>query len=79
MIWHLLFPVSNGWGAGTEPKEAYTADYLIHGIDMINAQGGVVTLDTPCTAGGTIPAAVLQRLQELGKVKDQLKDGKKSF
>jgi hypothetical protein len=39
----------------------------------------VVTLDTPCSADGTIPRAVLQRLQEFGKVRSQLKDGKKSF
>jgi hypothetical protein len=79
VVWHLLFPVSDGWGSGTEPKDEYTADYLIRGIDLINSQGGVVTLDTPCAADGTIPSAVLQRLQELGKVKAKLKDGKKSF
>jgi hypothetical protein len=79
VIWHLLFPVSDGWGAGTEPKAEYTANYLIRGIDMVNAQGGVVSLDTPCSADGTIPRAVLERLQELGKVKAKLKDGKKSF
>ena len=79
VVWHILFPVSKGWGAGTEPKKEYTANYLIRGIDSINAQGGVVTLDTPCTADGTIPRAVLLRLQELGKVKEILKDGKKSY
>ncbi|PHS12725.1 MAG: hypothetical protein COA78_08035 [Blastopirellula sp.] len=67
VIWHLLFPVSDGWGAGTKPKTEYTAKYLIQGIDKIKAQGGVVTLDTPCTAGGIIPPAVLKRLQEIGK------------
>ena len=79
VIWHLLFPVSNGWGAGTEPKEEYTADYLIRGIDMVNAQGGAVTLDTPCKSDGTIPSPVLRRLQELGKVQRKLRDGKPSF
>jgi hypothetical protein len=79
VVWHLLFPVSDGWGSGTEPKDEYTADYLIRGIDLVNSQGGVVTLDTPCTADGTIPSAVLQRLRELGKVRAKLKDGKRSF
>ncbi|MCH2208017.1 MAG: alpha-L-fucosidase [Lentisphaerales bacterium] len=79
VIWHFLFPLSKGWGAGTEPKPEYTADYLIKGIDTANAQGGAVTLDTPCLPNGTIPPAVLQRLQELAKVKDKLKDGKPSF
>ena len=75
----MLFPVSKGWGAGEKPKDEYTAEYLIKGIDRVNAEGGVVTLDTPCKADGTIPAAVLKRLRELGKVKEKLKDGKLSF
>jgi len=69
VIWHLLFPLSDGWGAGEQPKAEYTTKYLINGIDTINAQGGTVTLDTPCKADGTIPADVLKRLQQLGKVK----------
>jgi hypothetical protein len=79
VIWHLLFPLSKGWGAGTEPKAEYTAKHLIQGIDRINAQGGVITLDTPCTPNGTIPVGVLKRLQALGKVRAKLRDGKLSF
>ena len=37
------------------------------------------TLVGSYTANGTIPPAVLKRLQELGKVKDKLKDGERSF
>ena len=48
-------------------------------LDTINAQGGVVTLNTPCAADGTIPIAVLKWLQQLASVKDKLKDGQPSF
>jgi alpha-L-fucosidase len=79
VIWHLLFPLSDGWGAGTVPKADYTADYLIKGIDRVNAEGGVITLDVPCSLDGRIPTDVLKRLQELAKVKEKLRDGKPSF
>jgi hypothetical protein len=79
VIWHFLFPLSDGWGAGTVPKEAYTAEYLINGIDRTNAQGGVVTLDIPCQGDGTIPPAILDRLGALAAVKDTLTDGKRSY
>ena len=79
VIWHLLFPLSDGWGAGSKPESLYTAQYLITGIDEINAQGGAVTFDIPCSADGTIPPAIQARLQQLAKVKSQLTDGEMSY
>lgn len=77
VTWHLLLPVSDGWGAGT--KARFDLKTLRERIDLINAQGGAVTLDTPIAADGTIPRDVLNTLKELSKVSGQLKDGKLSF
>ena len=35
-------------------------------IDVINAEGGAVTLDTPISPDGKIPEKVLKALQQLG-------------
>ena len=35
-------------------------------IDVINTEGGVVTLDTPISPDGKIPAKILKDLQQLG-------------
>ena len=64
VIWHLLLPVSKGWGAGTESRFKVTA--LQEHIGVINAEGGVVTLDTPISSDGEIPEKVLKTLQQLG-------------
>ena len=64
MIWHLLLPVSKGWGAGTEIR--FEMATLKQRIDVINAEGGVVTLDTPISPDGKIPEKVLKALQQLG-------------
>ena len=64
MIWHLLLPVSKGWGAGTESRFKVAA--LQEHIGVINAEGGVVTLDTPINSDGEIPEKVLKTLQQLG-------------
>ena len=64
VIWHLLLPVSKGWGAGTEIR--FEMETLKQRIDVINAEGGVVTLDTPISPDGKIPEKVLKALQQLG-------------
>ena len=77
VVWHLLLPVSDGWGAGTvsrfEPSE------LKARIDLINAEKGVVTLDTPISESGKIPKAILGTLRELGDEIEQITDGKRSL
>ena len=65
VIWHLLLPVSNGWGSGHQSR--FDLKTLEDRIDQINVEGGVVTLDVPIAANGTIPAEVLRTLQQLGK------------
>ena len=64
VIWHLLLPVSKGWGAGTEIR--FEIATLKERIDLINAEGGVVTLDTPISPDGKIPEKILKDLQKLG-------------
>ena len=64
VIWHLLLPVSKGWGAGV--KSRFDVRTLKDRIGLINSQGGVVTLDVPVSADGTIPREVLGVLQKLG-------------
>lgn len=64
VIWHLLLPVSKGWGAGTESR--FKVATLQEHIGVINAEGGVVTLDTPISSDGEIPEKVLKTLQQLG-------------
>ena len=68
VVWHLLLPVSDGWGAGT--KARFEAETLLQRINAINSQGGAVTLDTPIAASGEIPSHVLARLKQLGMLGD---------
>ena len=65
VVWHLLMPVSKGWGAGTESK--FELDVLTERIGAINKEGGLVTLDTPISPDGKIPEPVLKTLAQLGK------------
>ena len=64
MIWHRLLPVSKGWGAGTELRFKVTT--LQERVDVINAEGGAVTLDVPISPDGRIPEKILKDLQQLG-------------
>ena len=64
VVWHLLLPVSDGWGAGTKPR--FEVETLRERIDEINSQGGAVTLDAPITANAEIPSHVLASLKQLG-------------
>jgi len=66
VIWHLLLPVSKGWGAGV--KSRFAVNTLTDRIGLINSQGGVVTLDVPVTSDGTIPRDILDVLQKAGQV-----------
>ncbi len=77
VVWHLLLPVSDGWGAGTKPR--FTLATLRKHIDTINAESGVVTLDVPIAADGQIPEAVLDALRTLGRESDRLRDGVHSY
>lgn len=77
VVWHLLLPVSNGWGAGTRSR--FELATLRKHIDIINADGGAVTLDVAITSDGTMPEAVLQVLRELGSEIDKLRDGIVSY
>lgn len=77
VIWHLLLPVSDGWGAGTESRFDLRA--LKQHIDIINAEGGAVTLDVPIDSDGTMPDAVLNVLRELGTEIGKLSDGVYSY
>ena len=77
VVWHLLLPISKGWGAGTDSR--FDVKTLKERIDIINAEGGAVTFDTPVASDGTIPGGVLRVLQELGKDIQKLKDGARSF
>ena len=64
VIWHLLLPVSKGWGAGTEIR--FEIETLKQRIAVINGEGGVGTLDTPIGPDGKIPEKILKALQQLG-------------
>ena len=77
VVWHLLLPVSKGWGAGV--KSRFDVETLKDRIDRIDSQGGVVTLDVPVSPDGTIPRAVLGVLKEVGRDIGKLKDGSRSF
>jgi hypothetical protein len=76
VIWHLLLPVSDGWGAGTESR--FDVATLRDRVDIINSEGGAVTFDVPIASDGSIPKRVLGTLQELGRNIDQLRDGVRS-
>jgi len=73
VIWHLLLPISKGWGAGTESR--FDVETLTDRIGIINAEAGVVTLDVPVASDGKIPGGVLRVLRELGKSIKQGTDG----
>jgi hypothetical protein len=77
VIWHLLLPVGKGWGAGE--KSRFETTTLRDRIDLINAEGGTITLDVPVSPDGRIPGQLLQTLQELGKDAEKLKDGVRSY
>ena len=64
VVWHLLLPLSKGWGSGEESRFETTT--LKEHIDVINAEGGTITLDVPLSSAGKIPVKALQTLQELG-------------
>jgi len=73
VIWHLLLPVSDGWGAGTQSR--FDLETLKDRVGLINAEGGAITFDVPIGADGAIPESVLGMLRELGKDIDKLRDG----
>ncbi|MFP6875182.1 MAG: alpha-L-fucosidase [Verrucomicrobiales bacterium] len=77
VIWHLLLPAGAGWGVG-EASRFETAT-LKDRIDLINAEGGAITLDVPVSPDGRIPPGLLQVLRELGKDSKKLKDGVRSY
>lgn len=77
VVWHLLLPVSKGWGAGEESR--FDLETLKDRIDLINAEGGAVTLDVPIASDGALPVGVLRVLQELGEDSKKLKDGVRSY
>lgn len=77
VVWHLLLPVSDGWGAGSKPR--FELDELRKHIDTINAEGGAVTLDVPIATDGTIPEGVHNVLRELGSGVEKLRDGTYSY
>jgi len=77
VVWHLLLPVAKGWGAGEESR--FELETLKDRIDLINSEGGAVTLDVPISSDGMIPVGVLRTLGKLGKESKQLKDGVRSF
>lgn len=77
VVWHLLMPLSKGWGAGTESK--FEVKLLKDRIDLINAEGGAVTFDLPIASDGTIPPKVLETLGKLAREAAKLKDGTRSF
>lgn len=76
VVWHLLLPVSDGWGAGSEPR--FRVRELRDRVDVINADGGTVTFDVPIGADGAIPDDILSALQELGRNIEMLRDGVRS-
>ena len=65
VIWHLLLPVSDGWGAGTTSRFEHAL--LRDRVDTINSQGGAITFDVPIAAAGTIPEPIMAVLQQLGE------------
>ncbi|MEE3366328.1 MAG: alpha-L-fucosidase [Planctomycetota bacterium] len=77
VVWHLLLPVSKGWGAGV--KSRFDVETLKSRVDLIDSQGGVVTLDVPVSPEGTIPREVLGVLQKMGQDIRKLRDGARSF
>jgi hypothetical protein len=77
VVWHLLLPLSKGWGAGTQSR--FPLQTLKERIDLINSQKGVVTLDTPISGDGTLPKDILVFLKQLAADKQKLSDGVLSY
>ena len=77
VVWHLLLPVSKGWGAGV--KSRFDVKTLKDRIDRIDSEGGVVTLDVPVAPDGTVPREVLGVLKAVGQDIEKLKDGSRSY
>ena len=63
VIWHLLLPVSDGWGAGTTSR--FEHEFLRDRVDTINSQRGAITFDVPIASDGTIPASIMTVLQQI--------------
>jgi hypothetical protein len=63
VIWHLLLPVSDGWGAGTTSR--FEHEFLRDRVDTINSQRGAITFDVPIASDGTIPASIMAVLQQI--------------
>jgi hypothetical protein len=76
VVWHLLLPVSDGWGSGTQPR--FSVRELTERVDIINAEGGAVTFDVPIAADGALPHKVLSTLRKLGDAAESLRDGVRS-
>jgi len=76
VVWHLLLPVSDGWGSGTESR--FSGRELTERVDVINAEGGTVTFDVPIAADGSVPGKVLGTLRKLGDNIESLRDGVRS-
>ncbi|MEC9053900.1 MAG: hypothetical protein VX633_01245, partial [Verrucomicrobiota bacterium] len=77
VVWHLLLPVGEGWGAGEVSR--FGVPILKERIDHINSEGGAVTLDVQVTADGRMPPGILQVLRELGQDGAKLRDGIRSY
>ena len=75
MVWHLLLPLSKGWGAGTDSR--FDVKTLKQHIEIINAEGGTVTFDLPIAADGKIPAGVLRTLGDVAKDHATLTNGRR--
>jgi hypothetical protein len=76
VVWHLLLPVSDGWGSGTASR--FSIEELTERVDVINAEGGAVTFDVPIAADGAVPDKVLRTLRKLGEKIESLRDGVRS-
>ncbi|HJM62094.1 MAG: hypothetical protein QF405_11060 [Roseibacillus sp.] len=77
VVWHLLLPVGEGWGAGGVSR--FDVPMLKDRIDHINSEGGAVTLDAKVTADGRMPPGILRVLRELGQEGAKLRDGARSY
>ena len=76
VVWHLLLPVSDGWGSGTASR--FSIGELRERVDVINAEGGAVTFDVPIAADGAVQDKVLRTLRTLGDNIESLRDGVRS-
>ena len=76
VVWHLLLPVSDGWGSGTASR--FSIGELTERVDVINSEGGAVTFDVPIAADGAVPNKILRTLRKLGDNIESLRDGVRS-